>query len=78
MTKEYDQFKDVDFLKPPEAPFSETGEWEYRSNDVIDQKILERVIIKKEWPYYSNNNQSFLQGEKNKQGNPILFWLRDW
>ena len=68
----YEQFKDVDFLKAPESKITDTDEWVYRSDSYVDMEKLEKTIIKKEWTYYSNNNQSFLQGEKNN-GRQFLY-----
>lgn len=48
VSEEYEQFKDVDFLKAPESKITDTDEWVYRSDGYVDLEKLEKTIIKKE------------------------------
>jgi hypothetical protein len=48
VSEEYEQFKDVDFLKAPESKITDTDEWVYRSDGYVDMEKFEKTIIKKE------------------------------
>ena len=44
VAEEYEQFKDVEFLKAPESKITDTDEWVYRSDGCVD---IEKIISKK-------------------------------